>query len=156
MESTESSSATSEFETLTGACMCGAVKFEVDAPLVGAAMCWCKRCQRRTGTAFSATGLTQVGSFHVTEGEEVLRTYEPGDGGFNKSFCSNCGGQVCTSSPENPDIIAIRLGALDVDPGIRPRAHQFVKFASDWYPVPDDGLPRFPERLDWSTILSGS
>lgn len=144
----------SEFEAMTGACMCGTVKFEVDAPLVGSALCWCKRCQRRTGTAFSATGLTQVGSFHVTAGNDVLKTYEPGDGGFNKTFCSNCGGQVSTSSPDNPDIIAIRLGALDDDPGIRPLAHQFVSSASDWFPVPDDGLPRFPERLDWSTVLA--
>ncbi|MGB0121647.1 MAG: GFA family protein [Solirubrobacterales bacterium] len=154
MESTKSSSADSEFETLTGTCMCGTVKFEVNAPMLGAALCWCKRCQRRTGTAFSATGLTQVGSFSVTEGKDVLRTYEPGDGGFNKSFCSNCGGQICTSSPDNPDIIAIRLGALDNDPGIRPGAHQFVTYASDWFPVPNDGLPRFPERLDWSAVLN--
>jgi len=135
--------------------MCGAVKFEVDAPLLGAAMCWCKRCQRRTGTAFSTTALTRMGSFKITEGDEVLHTYEPGDGGFNKSFCSNCGSQICTTSADNPDILALRMGALDGDPGIRPQVHQFVTYAPEWYPVPDDGLPRFPERLDWSTILTG-
>ena len=36
---------------LTGGCNCGAVRFEVTAPLVGASYCHCKRCQRRSGTA---------------------------------------------------------------------------------------------------------
>jgi hypothetical protein len=27
--------------------------------------------------------------------------------------------------------------------------HQFVTYAAPWAPVPDDGLPRFPERMTW-------
>ena len=40
----------------------------------------------------------------------------------------------------------MRLGAFDGDPGVRPRAHQFVAYAASWEPIPDDGLPRFPEQ----------
>lgn len=139
---------------LTGRCMCGAVRFEIDQPLVGAACCYCRRCQRRTGTGFSASGLTMPGSMHFTQGEELVHVYEPGDG-WNKAFCSNCGSQIHTVNPENPDLVAVRLGAIDQDPGVRPLGHQFVDYASDWYPVPDDGLPRFPERLDWSQVDLG-
>jgi hypothetical protein len=135
--------------------MCGSVRFEIDQPLVGAACCYCKRCQRRTGTGFSASGLTMPGSMRFTEGEETVRIYEPGDG-WNKGFCSNCGSQTHTVNPENPDLVAVRLGALDQDPGVRPLGHQFVDYASEWYPVPDDGLPRFPERLDWSQVDLGT
>ena len=35
---------------LTGGCNCGAVRFEVTAPLVKAGYCHCQRCQRRSGT----------------------------------------------------------------------------------------------------------
>jgi hypothetical protein len=28
---------------------------------------------------------------------------------------------------------------------VRPIYHQFVAYASPWEPLPDDGLPRFPE-----------
>lgn len=152
METPDSESEDREFEPLSGGCMCGGVKWQIDAPLFGAAFCWCKRCQRRTGTAFSTTGLTQLGSFRVTEGANLLGTYEPGDGGWNKSFCSNCGSQTHTTSSENPDLIAVRVGSFDEDPGVRPGLHQFVNYAPAWYPVPDDGLPRFPERLDWNQI----
>ena len=29
--------------------------------------------------------------------------------------------------------------------GIRPSIRQFVKYAAPWEPIPDDGLPRYPE-----------
>jgi hypothetical protein len=41
--------------------------------------------------------------------------------------------------------IGVRLGAFDSDPGIRPTAHQYVAYAASWEPIPDDGLPQFPE-----------
>jgi hypothetical protein len=134
---------------LSGACMCGAVRFDVSEPLLGALYCHCKRCQRRTGTAFSVSGLTAPGSFAVTQGEDAVRTYEPPDDGWLKSYCVACGSQLFTTHPENPELIAVRLGALDQDPGVRPGAHQFVDYAAPWAPVPDDGLPRFPERMTW-------
>jgi hypothetical protein len=43
---------------LKGGCMCEAIRFEISEPLPGALYCHCKRCQRRTGTAFSLTALT--------------------------------------------------------------------------------------------------
>ena len=36
------------------------------------------------------------------------------------------------------------MGTFDEDPGIRPTVRQFVAYAAV-EPVPDDGLPRFPE-----------
>jgi len=140
---------TEPLDHLTGACMCGGVTFEVDAPLAGAAYCHCKRCQRRTGSAFSVSGLTQPGSFRVTSGEDLIGTFDPGDGGWRKSFCNSCGSQLYTTSPGEERLISIRMGALDQDPGIRPGVHQFVAYAAPWEPIPDDGLPRFEERMSW-------
>jgi hypothetical protein len=132
---------------IEGGCMCGAVRFAVDRPLLGALYCHCKRCQRRTGTAFSVTALTETGSFAVTAGDDAVRSWDPDDGGWIKFFCGRCGSQVWTSNPENPELVAVRMGALDGDPGLRPAAHQFTDYAAPWLALPDDGLPRFPERL---------
>ena len=44
-------------------------------------------------------------------------------------------------------MVSVRMGALDDDPGIRPMAHQFTDYAASWETIPDDGLPRFPERV---------
>ena len=31
--------------------------------------------------------------------------------------------------------------------GVRPSARQFVAYAVPWEPIPDDGLPRYDERM---------
>lgn len=129
---------------LTGGCLCGGVRYEIDAPLLGASYCHCTRCQRRTGTAASANGGLEPGSLRVTEGAELVGTFAP-DGGWAKCFCTVCGGALWSQSPDDPNVLGLRLGTLDSDPGIRPSARQFVAYAAPWEEIPDDGLPRFPE-----------
>jgi hypothetical protein len=130
---------------LTGGCLCGGVRFQVDAPLVVASYCHCTRCQRRTGTAVSAQARIATGSLRITAGEALVHTYQPPDG-FAKMFCEACGSALWSRSPDDPDVISVRLGAFDEDPGIRPSWRQFVAYAAPWEPLPDDGLPRHDER----------
>jgi hypothetical protein len=129
---------------LTGGCNCGGVRFEIDAPLGVAGYCHCTRCQRRSGTAASAQAWPQPGSFRLVQGEELLAAWAPPDG-WAKLFCSACGSSLLSRSPDDPDRVSIRLGAFDEDPGVRPEFRQFVAYAAPWEPVPDDGLPRYPE-----------
>ena len=133
-------------DSVTGRCMCEAVEFEVTEPLLGALFCHCKRCQRRSGTGPSRAALTQPGSFRITHGADAVRDYRP-EGGWTKSFCVHCGSHLFTTHPENEELVAVRFGAMDQDPGLRPSVHQFVDYAAPWSPVPDDGLPRFGERM---------
>jgi hypothetical protein len=130
---------------LRGGCGCGAIRFEIAEPLVSARYCHCTRCQRRTGTAASASGAVAPGSFKVVQGEDRLRAWKP-EGGAQKWFCGDCGSALFTRDPDDPEAIGVRLGAIDGDPGVRPKARQFVAYAAVWEPIPDDGLPRYPER----------
>ena len=130
---------------LRGGCLCGGVRFEVTEPLVSAGYCHCTRCQRRTGTAASAQARVAPGSLRITQGEELVRAYEPEDG-FAKLFCSTCGSSLFSRSPDDPSVMSVRLGAFDGDPGIRPQWRTFVAYAAPWEPIPDDGLERFPEQ----------
>ena len=121
------------------------MRFEVTEPLVSASWCHCTRCQRRTGTSASANARVAPGSLRIVSGEELVRCYQPPDG-FAKCFCSECGSHLWSRSPVDPDVIAIRMGAFDGDPGIRPMWRQYVAYAAPWDPIPDDGLPRHDER----------
>jgi len=130
---------------LTGGCLCGGVRFEIVEPLVAAGYCHCTRCQHRTGTAASVQARLAPGSLRLVAGEELVRTFQPPDG-FGKAYCSACGSALWSQDPADLDTISVRLGAFDGDPGIRPSYRQFVAYAAPWEPIPDDGLPRFPER----------
>ena len=129
---------------LTGRCGCGAVAFELSAPLQAAAYCHCTRCQSRTGTAVQASARIEPGSFSLTAGEEHLRDWSP-PGGLSKVFCGECGSALFAWDPETKEVSIVRMAAIDGDPGVRPQARQYVAYAAPWEPIPDDGLPRFDE-----------
>lgn len=126
---------------LTGGCLCGRVRYEITEPLVSAGYCHCTRCQRRTGTAASAQARVVPGAFRITQGEELVRTYAPSDG-FHKCFCSNCGGALWSRDPDDSEVMSVRLGTFDGDPGVRPTLRTYVANAAVWEPIPDDGLER--------------
>ena len=134
---------------LTGRCLCGEVRFEVSEPPVSASYCHCTRCQRRTGTAASAQVRIVPGSLRITAGEELVRAYEPEDG-FPKVFCSACGSALWSLRPDTKEVAGVRMSAFDEDPGVRPSYRQYVAYAAEWEPIPDDGLPRYPERAPLS------
>jgi hypothetical protein len=129
---------------LTGGCLCGGVRYEVSEAPLYASYCHCTRCQRRTGTGASASARLAPRSFRLVSGEELLRSYDPKDG-FLKFFCSACGSGLWSQDPEDPEVIGVRLGTFDADPGLRPAHRQFVAYAAPWEDIPDDGLPRYPE-----------
>ena len=125
--------------------MCGAVRYEVDAPLEVAYYCHCTRCQRRTGGSASVSARVEPGSFRIGRGGELVGVFRP-DKGFAKAFCSACGSGLYSQSPDDPGIVSVRMGTFDTDPGVRPSYRQFVAYAPAWEPIPDDGLLRHPER----------
>ena len=126
---------------LTGGCGCGAVRFEVSAPLEDASYCHCTRCQRRSGTAASAQARVAPGALRMVSGAERIRYWAP-PGGFEKGFCGECGSHLGSRPPGTGELTSLRLGAFDGDPGVRPSYRHHVATAVAWEPIPDDGLPR--------------
>ena len=58
-----------------------------------------------------------------------------------KAFCSSAACHLFAGSLDG-DFVAVRLGAIEGDPGIRPESRQWVSSAAPWEQIPDDGLPR--------------
>ena len=130
---------------VTGGCLCAGVRFELTEPARSAGYCHCTRCQHRTGTAASAQARIDGRTFRLLQGEDLIRAWRHPDGGFEKCFCRACGAHLFSRDPDDPTDIAVRLGAFDGDPGVRPSWRAFTAYAAPWEPIPDDGLERFPE-----------
>jgi hypothetical protein len=130
---------------LAGGCLCGRVRYEVTETPVVAGYCHCTRCQRRTGSAAAVSAMLAPGSLRIIAGEDLLGSFDPDDG-WSKVFCTACGGALWAQSRDDPDLVAVRMGTFDTDPGIRPSYRQFTAYAAPWEPIPDDGLPRYSER----------
>ena len=132
-------------DPLTAGCLCGAVRFEVtEAPTV-AYYCHCTRCQRRTGTAAAPARARAARRRPGAVGRGQHPPLRP-EQGLPKAFCGECGSALWAETRDDGEVAAVRLGAFDEDPGIRPSYRQFTAYAASWEPIPDDGLPRHPER----------
>jgi hypothetical protein len=128
---------------LQGGCLCGTVRYEITAPFLFAGYCHCTHCQRRTGTGSSANARVPREGLRLLAGQEQLRSYQPPTG-VPKLFCETCGSALFSGDLSADPQVAVRLGTLDRDPGIRPQFRQFVDSAAPWEPIPEDGLVRHP------------
>jgi hypothetical protein len=116
----------------------------VTAPFLWANHCHCSRCRKHSGAFGGTQARVSREGFRLLAGEELIRVFRP-DGGRVKAFCSVCGSSLFGAEWPEGDEVAIRLGSLDNDPGIRPQFHTFVASRAPWDEIPDDGLPRYDE-----------
>ncbi len=92
---------------------------------------------------FLSHGRRAGAGFRLLKGAEQLRSFQPAEG-VPKLFCGTCGSALFSGEPLADPEVAVRLGTLDRDPGIRPQHRQFVESAAPWEPIPEDGLERYP------------
>ena len=65
---------------LTGRCLCGDVRFEIDGELGPAVECHCSMCRRASGTAFAVNATVDAAGFRITAGGVAIREYESSPG----------------------------------------------------------------------------
>lgn len=129
---------------IAGSCLCGAVAYEVDAPLPMLRNCHCSRCRRARGAAFATNAVTGIERFRWTRGEDRLRSYKvPEARFFAQVFCGDCGSPMPRLDPGR-GIAVIPAGSFDDDPGLRVMEHIFVGSKAVWFEITDT-LPRHQE-----------
>ena len=130
---------------LTGACLCGAIRYRLEGPVTRINHCHCSQCKRQTGAAF-ATWVTLPARQAAFDGAPVayFRSSEIAERGF----CPTCGSAL-TWRRIGGDMIDLSAGTLDDPDAISPQDHYWAKDAVDWLHM-QDGLPRHdtypPER----------
>jgi len=131
--------------SLAGGCACGAVRYECSADPIMAANCYCRDCQRSSGTAMASVILVPTAALKLTG---QLKHFEvTGDNGnkVSRGFCPNCGSPIISVLSATQAMVALKAGSLD-DPGqFKPMAQVYLKSAPPWAPVRED-LPRFDKQ----------
>ncbi|MFQ5515204.1 MAG: GFA family protein [Myxococcota bacterium] len=124
---------------MQGRCLCGDVIWQSKGPLELTSHCHCSLCRKSHGAPFATLALTPLEGFRWLRGREGLCSYESSPG-LRRPFCGRCGSVVAAETGE--DRVAIPLGCLEGDPGVRALAHIFVGSKAPWYEIADT-LPRF-------------
>jgi hypothetical protein len=130
--------------TMTGGCLCGAVRYEIEGAPIFAGNCYCKDCQKETGT-----GHLTIAAFPdaaVKLSGAVTTFTKNGDSGkpLDRGFCPKCGSTLYGRPQAMPGVTMIRAGTLDDPSAVKPRSSVYASRAVHWDPPPA-GLPAFPE-----------
>jgi len=129
---------------LTGACLCGAVRFKVKPPFGGFRYCHCSRCRKASGSAHAANLFLPETQFQWISGEAAVKRFDlPDAQRFAVCFCSNCGTRVPHKIRTTENML-IPAGLLDCEIDARPENSIFWDSKASWYVAPD-ALPKFSE-----------
>ena len=132
-------------ESVTGSCLCGAVKFEVRPPFSAFRYCHCTRCRKASGSAHASNLFVPQGEFAWMAGENLVNHYKvPTAKTFAVSFCTRCGSRVPHLIRERSEFL-IPAGLLDNDPVVRPDNAIFWGSRAPWYVEPQS-IQKFDER----------
>lgn len=108
--------------TREASCSCGQLTAITQGEPVRVSACFCLACQRRTGSSFSVQARWPREQVQVSgESHEYVRISDEGEE-RRFSFCPSCGGTVFYVIPDEPDLIAIPVGAF-ADPAFPGPTH---------------------------------
>lgn len=114
------------------ACVCGAVRLEIDVPAVWAWHDHGPRSRHAQGCAYA----TYVGSwksrFRILEGEDHIGRYEDPEARTVRSFCLRCGTPLTYERARSPKIVNIPRAIFESRTGREPRHHVNLAQQADW------------------------
>ena len=130
---------------MAGACLCGAVTFEIHGDFDNFFLCHCRRCQKGTGSAHAANLFSSSASLAWLSGEEQIKTFQLPETRHRRDSCSRCGSPVPSLQMEGT-LLVVPAGCLDSEVPIGPDAHICVSDSPSWSLDPENipkiqGLP---------------
>ena len=129
-----------EMTNITGGCLCGAVRYTIDAdPLPGRKfLCHCEDCQRHTGSPFVASLAFPRESVTMT-GDLTTFTRPGGQSGepMHRRFCRQCGSPM-TIHRDSTGRVLILAGTLDDTSLFAPDLSFFCDSALSWVVIPEN------------------
>ena len=129
---------------LRGRCLCGAVLWVTEGPVLWAGHCHCDSCRRATGAAVNSFfGVPRAGVRWTGEMRERFSS----QGRMVRKYCGTCGSHMTCQYDGWPDEAHLYAASLEDAAQFEPRAHFHWAEKLDWV-VFDDDLPKYPGSAD--------
>ena len=123
---------------LTGGCMCGAVRYQIDSQPGDCGWCHCRTCQLFGGAPALAFASVPANDFTWTSKQpQWVETSTFG----RRAFCAECGTPLQVQVNYQPETVDFPITTLD-DPSVaEPEFHIFWASRVRWF-NPSDDLPK--------------
>lgn len=113
-----------------GSCLCGTVSFEVKGNFDSFYLCYCRHCQKDTGSAHSANLFSESAILVWRTGEGSINSFTLAGTRHNKSFCRSCGSAL--PSIQSSGLLVVPAGCLDTELSMLPTALIFTSSKATW------------------------
>ncbi|MEP7210377.1 MAG: GFA family protein [Alphaproteobacteria bacterium] len=127
-------------QTTSGACLCGAVRFEISGAFDSFFLCHCSRCRKGSGSAHAANLFSATARITWLSGRDRIRTFRLVDTRHERSFCVECGSALPGLQFDGA-LLVVPAGSLDGPIDIRPNAHICFASRAGW----DERLEDIPK-----------
>ncbi len=127
-----------------GGCACGETRHQFNEPPLNALFCYCKDCQKASGSDKIFSLLLKIDSFEITQGNlSIYKTTAKSGNEVERHFCPKCGSTLFGKS-NAMGIMGLAAASLDDSDEYEPKMAIFTNSAPKWAVIPDD-IPNFPE-----------
>jgi hypothetical protein len=140
-----------------GSCLCGSIRYSIEDNLKFIVNCHCRFCRKAHGAPFTTLLFMPFSKLEVTEGKELLASYEVTAMNAVRCFCSRCGTRLYNYAPSR-GMISLAVATLDTDAGLHPIAHFNIESKCSWHQIEDE-LPQFssaPSASEFGQLLATS
>ena len=117
--------------SMTGCCLCGAVKYVTSSEFDMVGNCHCNICKKITGSVFEAFAVIAQESFTLLAGEDSLVEYKISPK-VKKYFCGTCGTPVFNQHRLAPGKLIVHVGTLDDPTGVTPTLNLYCESMLPW------------------------
>lgn len=127
-----------------GGCQCGAVRYRLKAAPLSVYACYCKDCQRFSGTTHTLSMVVRAGDAELTTG--TLHGFDKrADSGRTVRMlgCANCGTKIWNEPLATPEYLVVKPGTLDDISWIKPIGAIWTDSKAPWVELVP-GEPAFP------------
>ena len=122
---------------ITGGCLCGAVRYDINAEPRFTSYCHCEDCRKASGAPVVAWTFFPTGSLTWLGNPPRMLVFA----GRERTFCPDCGSPLSFFDPEIPGEFEVTTCSLD-DPGLMsPKDHNWTVDRLPWFETTDT-LPR--------------
>ena len=135
-----------------GSCVCGAIRYRVTGKPLSVHACHCTDCQTLSGSAFSLTMLLNRTDIELLDGEPGVNKFSTSHNKMHRHHCTECGTAIWFSSPEYPEIIALKPGTLTDTTTLRPIAHLWYRSSQPWLEL-GSNIPIYQKQPPLSELL---
>lgn len=121
-----------------GGCLCGNIRYQIDAQPIDAGFCHCRLCQRATGAPVVAWVTLPLEGFRYLQGSPAVFQSSSHS---QREHCAACGTALVFRKSVAPVTLDVTLCSLDEPSLIKPQYHIWLESRVDWLHISDD-LPQ--------------